>query len=52
MNKRAFDLSVGVFIGCYAAMTGFRLWAGRYLIEGKASGPLHMTAEVVKVVTG
>ncbi len=52
MNKRQFDLSVGVFVGAYAAMTGFRLWAGRYLIEGKPKGILHTTAEVVKAVTG
>ena len=52
MNKRAFDLSVGVFVGCYAAMTGFRLWANRYLIEGKPQGVLHTTAEVLKAVTG
>ena len=52
MNKRAFDLSVGVFVGCYAAMTGFRLWSTRYLIEGKSEGILHTTAEVVKAVTG
>ena len=52
MNRRAFDLSLGVFIGAYAAMTGFRLWAGRYLLEGKPQGALHVTAEVVKAVTG
>jgi hypothetical protein len=52
MNKRAFDLSLGVFVGAYAAMTGFRLWATRYLLEGKADGILHTTAEVVKAVTG
>ena len=52
MNKRQFDLSVGVFVGAYAAMTGFRLWAGRYLMEGKSSGVLHTLAEVTKAVTG
>jgi len=52
MNKRAFDLSLGVSVGAYAAMTGFRLWAGRYLIEGKSDGFLHTIAEVVKAVTG
>ncbi len=51
MNKRAFDLSLGVFVGAYAAMTGFRLWATRYLQEGKP-GVLYTTAEVVKAVTG
>jgi hypothetical protein len=52
MNKRQFDLSVGVFIGAYAVMTGFRLWTARYLIEGKPNGPLHDIAEVLKAVTG
>ncbi len=52
MNKRQFDLALGVFIGAYAAMTGFRLWATRYLMEGKPDGFIHTTAEVVKAVTG
>ncbi|MDE1881996.1 MAG: hypothetical protein KGI89_15790 [Euryarchaeota archaeon] len=52
MNKRQFDLSVGVFVGAYAAMTGFRLWSTRYLMEGKSQGVLHTVAEVVKAVTG
>jgi hypothetical protein len=52
MNKRQFDLSVGVFVGAYAAMTGVRLWATRYLIEGKSDGALHTLAEVAKAVTG
>ncbi len=52
MNKRTFDLIIGVTVGVYAAMTGVRLWAGRYLISGKASGALHTTALVTKAVTG
>lgn len=52
MNKRQFDLSIGVFLGAYATMTGVRLWATRYLIEGKSSGVLHTLAEVSKAVTG
>lgn len=52
MNKRTFDLSVAVFVGAYAAMTGFRLWSTRYLIEGKPNGILHVTAEVTKAITG
>lgn len=52
MNKRQFDLSVGVFLGAYATMTGVRLWATRYLIEGKATGPMHTLAEVAKATTG
>jgi len=52
MNKRQFDLGVGVFVGLYAAMTGFRLWSTRYLLEGKSSGVMHTIAEVTKAVTG
>lgn len=52
MNKRAFDLSLMVFVGAYGAMTGVRLWANRYLIEGKPEGPVHTLAEVAKAVTG
>jgi hypothetical protein len=33
-------------------MTGFRLWAGRYLLEGRPDGLLHSIAEVTKAVTG
>jgi len=52
MNKRQFDLAVGVSIGVYAAFTGVRLWSTRYLIEGKAVGPMHTLAEVSKAITG
>ncbi len=52
MNKRQFDLAIGVFVGAYASMTGFRLWATRYLVEGKSEGILHTLAEVTKAVTG
>ena len=52
MNKRTFDLALGVFVGGYAAMTGFRLWSTRYLLEGKSDGPLHIAALVTKAVTG
>lgn len=52
MNKRTFDLALGVFIGGYAAMTGVRLWSTRYLLEGKPDGFLHLTAQVSKAVTG
>lgn len=52
MNKRTFDLILGVSVGMYAAMTGFRLWSTRYLIEGKPEGVLHVTALVTKAVTG
>jgi hypothetical protein len=52
MNKRQFDLAVGVTVGVIAAFTGVRLWATRYLIEGKATGPMHVLAEVSKAVTG
>lgn len=52
MNKRQFDLAVGVTVGVIASMTGARLWSTRYLIEGKATGPMHTLAEVVKAVTG
>jgi hypothetical protein len=52
MNKRAFDLSLGVFVGGYAAMTGFRLWSTRYLMEGKTTGIVHNVALVMKAVTG
>lgn len=52
MNKRTFDLSVGVTVGVIAAMTGVRLWATRYLIEGKTHGFLRTTAEVTKAITG
>jgi len=52
MNKRTFDLALAVFIGGYAAMTGVRLWATRRLVEGKPDGPLHLTAQVAKAITG
>ena len=52
MNKRQFDLGLGIFVGAYAAMTGFRLWSTRYLIEGKSNGALHTVAEVTKAITG
>jgi hypothetical protein len=52
MNKRTFDLIVGVSVGVIATMTGARLWATRYLLEGKAQGPTHTLAEVTKAVTG
>ena len=52
MNKRQFDLGIAVFVGAYAAMTGFRLWSTRYLIEGKSKGVLHTVAEVTKAITG
>ena len=52
MNKRTFDLIIGVGIGLVGCMTGARLWSTRYLIEGKSDGPLHVTALVVKAVTG
>jgi hypothetical protein len=52
MNKRQFDLGIAIFVGCYAAMTGFRLWSTRYLIEGKPQGVMHVTAEVTKAITG
>ena len=52
MNKRTFDLIVAVTVGVIAAETGFRLWATRYLQEGKPEGVLNMTAQVLKAVTG
>jgi hypothetical protein len=52
MNKRTFDLSLGVFVGGYAAMTGFRLWSTRVLMEGKPDGFLHTVAEITKAITG
>ena len=52
MNKRTFDLIVGTTVGVIGCMTGLRLWSTRYLIEGKSDGPLHVTALVVKAVTG
>jgi hypothetical protein len=52
MNKRTFDLIVGVTVGIYATMTGARLWSTKELLVGKADGPMHTLAEVVKAVTG
>ena len=52
MNKRTFDLIVAATVGVIAAETGFRLWATRYLQEGKPEGVLNMTAQVLKAVTG
>ena len=52
MNKRTFDLIIGVSIGFVGCMTGARLWSTRYLMEGKKDGPLHWTALVTKAVTG
>ena len=52
MNKRGFDLAVGVSVGVFAAFTGVRLWSTRYLLEGQASGPMHTLAEVAKAITG
>jgi hypothetical protein len=52
MNKHTFDLIIAVTVGVIAAETGFRLWAGRYLIEGKPEGPLNVIAQVTKAVTG
>jgi hypothetical protein len=52
MNKRTFDLIVAVTVGVIAAETGFRLWATRYLIEGKPEGALNMVAQLTKAVTG
>lgn len=52
VNKRQFDLAVGVAVGVYAAFTGLRLWAGKELLEGKSSGIKHTVAEVAKAVTG
>ena len=52
MNKRQFDLAVGVTVGVIATLTGARLWATRYLLEGKSSGVMHTIAEVTKAVTG
>ena len=50
-TKRTFDLCLAVFVGGYAAMTGVRLWATRYLNEGKP-GALYSVAQVTKAVTG
>lgn len=52
MNKRQFDLAVGVAVGVYASFTGLRLWSTRYLLEGNQTGILHTIAEVSKAVTG
>lgn len=52
MNKRTFDLIIGVSIGVLGCVTGGRLWSTRYLLEGKSEGPLHVTALVVKAFTG
>jgi hypothetical protein len=52
MNKRTFDLIVGVAIGVLGCATGARLWSTRYLLEGKSDGPLHVTALITKAVTG
>ncbi len=52
MNKRQFDLGVAIFVGCYAAMTGFRLWATKELAVGNPQGPMFKLAEVTKAVTG
>ena len=52
MNKRQFDLAVGVTVGVIATVTGARLWATSYLIQGKQTGPMHVLAEVTKAVTG
>ena len=52
MNKRTFDLIVAVTVGVIAVETGFRLWATRQLMEGKAQGVTHTTAEIVKAITG
>lgn len=52
MNKRQFDLAVGVAVGVYASFTGLRLWSTRYLIEGKSDGALHTVAQISKAITG
>lgn len=52
MNKRQFDLSVGVTVGVIAAFTGVRLWAAKYLLTGKQQGPMRTLAEVTKAITG
>ena len=52
MNKRQFDLAVGVTVGVIATLTGARLWATRYLLEGKSAGVMHTVAEVTKAITG
>jgi hypothetical protein len=52
LNKRTFDLMIGVFAGGVGALAGIRLWAHRYLMEGKPDGPLAWVASVAKVVTG
>jgi hypothetical protein len=52
MNKRTFDLIIGVTVGVYATMTGFRLWSTRQLLEGPSQGVLHTVAEVTKAITG
>ena len=52
MNKRQFDLAVGVAVGVYAAFTGLRLWSTKELLEGKSTGVRHTIAEVSKAITG
>jgi len=52
MNKRQFDLSVGVTVGVIAAFTGLRLWAAKTLLTDTKGGALFTFAEVVKSITG
>lgn len=51
VNKRTFDLIVGVNVGVIGAFTGLRLWSTRYLLEGQP-GFLYTVAAITKAVTG
>jgi len=48
MTKRTFDLAFGVAAATIIAFGGARIWATRYLMEGKPSGVLHGVAYVTK----
>ena len=52
MNKRQFDLALGVSVGVFATFTGLRLWSTKELIEGKSTGLRRTIAEVCKAITG
>lgn len=51
-NRSTFHLAFGVAAATIIAAGGARMWATRYLMEGKQSGVLHGVAAVTKGVLG
>jgi hypothetical protein len=51
-NKRAFDLTLSVAVATLVAAGGARIWATRYMSEGKPSGFLYSVAAITKGVLG